>query len=55
MLAEFLKFGLAAFGAMLVGSHCVYLYYQPMADFAEYVKEAENRLKIKENQTNSKH
>lgn len=54
MLVKFLKFGLAAFGSMLLGSHCVYMYYQPMADFPEYVKEAEKRLKLKETQIESK-
>ena len=32
-----LKFLVASYITSLLGSHCVYLYYQPMADFEEMV------------------
>lgn len=31
MLKDFIKFSVAAIGSMLLGSHLVYSYYQPMS------------------------
>ncbi len=42
---EYIKFGLSAFAAMFLGSHVVYSYYQPMADFDQYVRKAELKRK----------
>ena len=42
---EKIKFGVFAFISAVAGSHLVYKIYEPMSDFAEYVKEAELKMK----------
>lgn len=45
---KFLRFCAVALGTMFLGSHVVFSYYQPMADFDDYVrKEAERRKQAK--------
>jgi hypothetical protein len=48
MVKEFLKFSIAAMFSVFLGSHVMYLYFEPMKDFDKYVKEAEQRYKLKE-------
>ncbi len=39
-----IKFGALAFVAFVAGSQAVFAIYNPMADFADYVRDAEQRL-----------
>lgn len=48
MSKEFIKFGLAAIASVFLGSHVMYLYFEPMKDFDKYLKEAEQKYKLKE-------
>jgi len=48
MVKEFIKFSLAAIVSVFLGSHVMYLYFEPMKDFEKYVKEAEQKYKLKE-------
>jgi hypothetical protein len=43
---KFVRFCACAMGAMFLGSHVVFSYYQPMADFDDYVRKEEERRKL---------
>ena len=49
MYKDFLKFSLSAMASAFLGSHLVYLYFEPMKDFDQYVKAAEKNYKAREN------
>lgn len=42
---KYIVFGLVSFATSLLGSHCVYYYYQPMSDFEDLVNAEFEELK----------